>query len=179
MLMHSIINSFSQSFNIPLYEYMTRYLSIFLLNIWGYFPFLFFIITNVMNILCFLLFRYNTSASVGAAGPSEGCISLILLQSVSRVVVPIYTPSAIHMLTARFQFRFRKKLCVLKMDCVEEVVGSLEVLKCRHDFSLGDFGEQSMHRGQKNGERRSMDVCKYNALVLVVVRVVSVVAEMH
>lgn len=160
---------------------MISYLSIFLLNIWGYFPFLFFVITNsdVVNILCFLPFRYNTSPRVGDAGPSKGCISLILLQSVSRVVVPIYTPSAIHMLTARFQFSFRKKLCVLKMECVEEGVGSLEVLKCRHDFSLGDFGEQSMHHGQKNGEIRSMDICKYNALVLVVVRVVSVVAEIY
>lgn len=116
---------------------------------------------------------------MGAAGPSEECVSLILLQSVCRVVVPIYTLSASHMLTARFQFSFRKKLCVLKMKCVEEVVGCLGILKCRHDFLLGGFGAQSMHCGQKNGEIRSTDVCKYNALVLVVVRVVSVVAEMH
>ena len=45
------------------------------------------------------------------------------------------------------------------MERAEEVVSSLEVLKCRLDLFIGNFGQQFMYHGQTNGEINNMDSC--------------------
>lgn len=45
------------------------------------------------------------------------------------------------------------------MECAEEVASSLKVLKCRNDLLIGNFGEQFMYQGQKNGEINNTDIC--------------------
>lgn len=45
------------------------------------------------------------------------------------------------------------------MECAEEVVNSLEVLKCKRDLFIGNFRQQFMYHGQSNVEINSMDIC--------------------
>lgn len=45
------------------------------------------------------------------------------------------------------------------MECAEEVVNSLEVLKCKRDLFVVILEQQFMYHGQPNVEINSMDIC--------------------
>lgn len=50
-------------------------------------------------------FLYDVFISVGITGSKDGCMPLTFLKLLSIVVVPVHTPTAIHILTSICIFR--------------------------------------------------------------------------